>query len=421
MNAITAMLNFMRYIYTIITYLALGILSILSLFSRKIHYFLAGRKEIFKTLSQIRNDKKDIFWFHVSSLGEYEQGKPLIESLKKQYPKANMLISFFSPSGYDVISQKNTEDSIVYIPFDTPKNAKKFIEAVNPNAVFFVKNDFWPCFVEVLSNKNIPFFFISTRFHKKQFFFNPLGSWFRKLLKKSSYLFVQDTASQTLLQEIGINNVAVTGDTRFDNVLKNTTTSLSINHIDNFIGTKNCFVVGSAWEEDMVLLSDVQNQKDLKILIAPHKIDKKSLDKIIQHIKVPYCCYSTFNSKNDVDKNIMILDTIGYLSRLYRFATFAYVGGGMKKKSLHNILEPAVYGIPIIIGNKYHNFPEAVHLLNMKGIVSVGSKKEMNNAVDALLKNEKIRVDMGAINKDFILKNSKSTQKIINIITPHLS
>jgi len=342
--------------------------------------FFKNSKIILNTIK-----KEDaVFWFHSASLGEYIQAEPLIKALQKKNPTVKFLLSFFSPSGYEIIKEKNKVDCVVYLPLDTKKNAKRFLEIVHPKAVFFIKNDFWANYIFELSKNKIPFFFIVSTFRKEQLFFKWYGIFFRNLLKKANYFFLQDKKSKELLEKINIKNVSIVGDTRYDKVFETFNKNISLDIMEAFLKNKLCFVAGSTWAEDYeVFLEEIQKH-DMKIVIAP-----------------------------DTDKKVLILDTIGILSKIYSYANWAYVGGGMRKKGLHNILEPTVFGIPVIIGAKYTAFYEAVQLVKNGGVISVKTKQEFKKITKNLIADPKKRKQLGLLNKHFLESQKGSTARIL--------
>ena len=377
--------------------------------SKKSKDFFSGRKLIWDELKKIPKTKK-VIWMHCASLGEYEQGFPILDSLKNQKKDFFYLVTFFSPSGYNIKKKNSIADLVTYLPWDTKYDVKRFVSIVNPYAVLFIKYEFWPNLILELSNKKIPIYSISSVFRSNQIFFKKWGGYYLSLLKEFKHFFVQNLSSKKNLEKHGINNVTVSGDTRFDNVSKE---KKPLDFMKDFIGDKKCIVAGSTWLEDEKILinSIVETSKKWCWLIAPHEIKE---DKITDLQKKLNNChrYTTFNKK--IKSNIMILDTVGILSRCYQYAEIAYVGGAMGRSGLHNILEPASEGIPIIIGKNYSKFDEAIELIKMEGIISVANNDQLKFEIQKLIDEPRIRKKMGEINKKYIKSKKGATKIIVN-------
>ena len=377
--------------------------------SKKSKDFFSGRKLIWDELKKIPKTKK-VIWMHCASLGEYEQGFPILDSLKNQKKDFFYLVTFFSPSGYNIKKKNNIADLVTYLPWDTKCDVKRFVSIVNPYTVLFIKYEFWPNLILELSNKKIPIYSISSVFRSNQIFFKKWGGYYLSLLKEFKHFFVQNLSSKKNLEKHGINNVTVSGDTRFDNVSKE---KKPLDFMKDFIGDKKCIVAGSTWLDDEKILinSIVETSKKWCWLIAPHEIKE---DKITDLQKKLNNChrYTTFNKK--IKNNIMILDTVGILSRCYQYAEIAYVGGAMGRSGLHNILEPASEGIPIIIGKNYSKFDEAIELIKMEGIISVANNNQLKFEIQKLIDEPRIRKKMGEINKKYIKSKKGATKIILN-------
>ena len=377
--------------------------------SKKSKDFFSGRKLIWDELKKIPKTKK-VIWMHCASLGEYEQGFPILDSLKNQKNDFFYLVTFFSPSGYNTKKKNSIADLVTYLPWVTKCDVKRFVSIVNPYTVLFIKYEFWPNLILELSNKKIPIYSISSVFRSNQIFFKKWGGYYLSLLKEFKHFFVQNLSSKKNLEKHGINNVTVSGDTRFDNVSKE---KKPLDFMKDFIGDKKCIVAGSTWSEDEKILinSIVETSKKWCWLIAPHEIKE---DKITDLQKKLNNChrYTTFNKK--IKSNIMILDTVGILSRCYQYAEIAYVGGAMGRSGLHNILEPASEGIPIIIGKNYSKFDEAIELIKMEGIISVANNDQLKFEIQKLIDEPRIRKKMGEINKKYIKSKKGATKIILN-------
>ena len=368
----------MQVLYNIFIYLYSAAISVAALFYNKAKLLHSGRRKIFNNLAQ-QCDNKQIVWFHCASLGEYEQGKPLIQKFREQYPDLTFLVTFFSPSGYEVKKNDKDIDILAYLPSDTPKNARKFIQTVKPKAVFFVKYEYWYNFINELYINKIPFYYLSAIFRSKQYFFQPYGRWFAEQLKKCTYFFVQNKLSQILLNQIGIEQVAVTGDTRFDRVYHIAQKNTELDFMREFKQDTKLIIAGSSWQPDEELLNKVfeSAKNDYKIVLAPHLIDPEHITSIKQLFgKEKVVCYTQIEGKNLAEYNVLIIDTIGILRKIYKYADIAYIGGAFGT-GLHNTLEAAVFGIPLFFGPEYDHFNEAVELVTRKGAFSIVTSEEM--------------------------------------------
>ena len=409
----------MRLLYNIGIYITSVLIKILAIYNQKLKLGINGRKETFKLLQSSISENDKVFWFHCASLGEYEQGLPVFDALKKRHPNYKIVLSFFSPSGYEVRKNADIADVVVYLPLDTAQNAKRFLDLTNPSYIIFVKYEIWPNFLGEIKRRNFNGILISTLFRENHSFFKWYGSLRRKALFAFKHIFTQDEKSKILLDSIQYKNVSVSGDTRFDRVSNQLRIDNSLPFIEKFINNKLCVVFGSTWPEDDKLYLDFINNnssKDIKYIIAPHNIKPNYITSLKSQLTVSNVCYSEMETKNLNDSNVFILDTIGYLSKVYSHADIAYVGGGAGNTGLHNILEPAVFGIPIIIGKNFDKFPEAKTLMALNGLVSVSSKQEFNKIVTSLLKNVSKRREMGSINSNYIKENKGAVNQILDYI-----
>lgn len=378
--------------------------------------FVDGRKHVFKRLEEFKcsAENRKVIWIHCASLGEFEQGRPIIEDFYHREEYA-VLLTFFSPSGYEVRKNYDKADFICYLPLDTSANAKKFISIANPNLVLFVKYEFWPNYLDNLKQREIPTYLISGIFRKQQLFFKWYGKWMQHSLKAFNHFFVQDKASKKLLENIHFNNVTVTGDTRFDRVYEIIQQKNELGFIEDFIGNNTCIVYGSTWKEDIDVISEtIQNTKHVKHIIAPHHIDEATIDYIKEKNTLSsIVLFSEMEGKQLEEYDIFILDTIGILTSVYGYADIAYVGGAFKT-GLHNILEPAAYGIPVIIGPHYEKFIEAVALVDSGGVIAVYNKEVFNQVMLDLIKlKDDLRIPLGQKNKAFIEQHLGATDKIL--------
>lgn len=359
----------------------------IQLFSEKKRAFYFGRKKCFQEIKKndyevFRSKETTVIWFHCSSLGEFEQSRPLIKKIKNFLPKNKIAVTFFSPSGF-LIAKKNTLiDWIGYVPLDTPRKINLLIKFINPKVLILSKNDFWPNLLHSLKNKSIPVVSISSKFRKNDFFWKIWAGWFFDGLKSIDHFYTSDYSSKKILNQNKIYNVTVSGDLRIDRVLNIFNEEKKIDKIDHFINNENCWIAGSTWNEDYSLFMDYVNAKiSPKVIIAPHDTSEKSILLITKKLKCSHELWSnySFESRNDV--KVLILDKIGILKHVYRYGDWAYVGGGMGKLGLHNILEAGVHKLPIIIGKNYEKFSEAIDLIEKGGCFSVSNKSDFEKIV----------------------------------------
>lgn len=414
----------MLFIYNLVVLFAAQILQLLALFSPKMKLFVEGRKTVFQTLKNKIHPEDKVFWFHAASLGEYEQGLPVIEKVKVQFPHHKIVITFFSPSGYEVRKNNAVADVTVYLPLDTKANAQQFLDLVHPEKVFFIKYEFWPNYLHELKQRNISTYLISGIFREKQVFFKWYGGFYRNALKTFDYFFVQNEKSKTLLQSIGFSNVKVSGDTRFDRVVAILEKDNFLDFIEQFKNNQTTIVIGSSWPKDEELLVNFINQAadDVKFIIAPHNIKDEQINSLYKQIKKTKFKYSnyeieTLRKPRLENYQVFIIDTIGILTKIYSYADIAYVGGGFGNPGVHNILEPATFGIPIVIGPNYSHFAEATALVGMEGCISIKNQSELNEAFDLLLQNEDERFEKGHICSTFVQMNKGATNAILKYIS----
>jgi 3-deoxy-D-manno-octulosonic-acid transferase len=409
----------MLFFYTIIVQIAGFLLKIIAVFSPKIKLFVDGRKNVFEILQDKINPNDKTIWFHAASLGEYEQGLPVIEEIKKKNPSHKIVITFFSPSGYEVRKNNSVADVTVYLPLDTKKNAKDFLDLVHPEMVFFIKYEFWPNYLNELQKLKTPTYLISGVFRKNQMFFKWYGGFYRKALNSFTYFFVQNETSKKLLLKLGKTNVSFSGDTRFDRVATILEKDNTLDFISEFKNNTLSVVVGSSWPKDENLLVDYINQtsEKVKFIIAPHNIKEDQIQVLKNSISKKVILFSELPTKNLADFDVFIIDTIGILTKIYSYADIAYVGGGFGNPGVHNILEPATFGIPIVIGPNYDHFAEATALVNMGGCEAISNKTELSYVFSNLFKNEVIRSEKGNICSTFVKMNKGATSMIMNKIS----
>ncbi|MBQ4803107.1 3-deoxy-D-manno-octulosonic acid transferase [Aquimarina sp. MMG015] len=398
-------------------------LPIIGLLSPKLTLFVKGRKTVFEILKEQLKKEDQIVWFHCASLGEYEQGVPVMEMIKKKYPSYMLLVTFFSPSGYEIKKNSTLADSIVYLPIDTKKNAKRFVELVNPKLAIFVKYEFWPNYLRELKKNNTPITIISAAFRQDQAFFKWYGGFMRNALKTVDHFFVQDTISKQLLSQVDFNNVTVSGDTRFDRVSHQIEMDNKVDFISEFIGDRLCIVIGSSWSEDEEVFTDFVNQasENLCFIIAPHEIKNSGVQSLQKKIIKKTIIFSEKEGKSLQNHQVFIMNTIGYLSRVYSYGDIAYVGGAMGTSGLHNILEPATFGIPIIIGQHFEKFREAKQLQKLAGLYSISTSEEFSAIMNKLVDDRKFREKTGMIAGHFINSNTGATDMIVAYLTEKIA
>ncbi|WP_299255846.1 glycosyltransferase N-terminal domain-containing protein [uncultured Aquimarina sp.] len=413
----------MSFFYNILISAFNALLPVIGFISPKLRLFVKGRKTVFEILTKNIKKEDHVIWFHCASLGEYEQGVPVMEEVKKKYPTHILLVTFFSPSGYEVKKNSTLADVIVYLPIDTKTNVSKFLKLVNPRLAIFVKYEFWPNYLKKLKSSDVPIIIISATFRKDQAFFKWYGGFMRSALKTVDHFFVQDTASQLLLNEVEFDNVTVSGDTRFDRVSHQIEMDNQVDFISEFIGDRLCIVIGSSWSEDEEVFIDFVNQasEDLCFIVAPHEIKDNGLQTLKQKLIGKTVLFSEKEGKNMNEYQVFILNTIGYLSRVYSYGDIAYVGGAMGTSGLHNILEPATFGIPIIIGKNFEKFGEAKQLQKLAGLFSVSNAVEFSNILNKLIENKKFRQQTGMISGHFINSNTGATNVIFKYLVKKIN
>jgi 3-deoxy-D-manno-octulosonic-acid transferase len=380
--------------------------------------FVDGRKKVFNTLKETIHPNDKTIWFHCASLGEYEQGVPIMEKTKELFPDHKLIVTFFSPSGFEVKKNTTLANIVLYLPIDTMSNAKKFIELAHPSLALFIKYEFWPNYLIQLKEKNIHTFLVSGLFRKEQIFFKPHGVFMRKVLNSFDHFFVQDGTSKELLNNINIKEATVSGDTRFDRVSNQLLQDNTLAFISEFKQNNLCIVCGSTWPEDEAVLIDYINKAPdhVKFIIAPHEIKTSKIESFRKNIEKKSSLFSTKKSTNISQYNVLIIDTVGLLTKIYSHADIAYIGGGMGDTGLHNILEPATFGVPIVIGNRFEKFPEAKELKELKGLFSISNATECSKTLEKLVTDKNTRIKSGKIAKKFIENNKGATKIIMNYI-----
>ena len=369
---------------------------------------LKGEKECFDRLQNLNSEDK-VAWFHCASLGEFEQGRPLIEEVKKQFPEYKILLSFYSPSGYESKKDYALADYVVYLPNDTKSNAKKFVKKANPDLIFFIKYEFWYNYISALKGRRL--FQVSLILRQNQYFFSWYGKWFAKQLKNFEHFFVQNQQTANLLNKIGYKNVTISGDTRFDRVMTIANNAKSFTEIEKFCeGNQKIILAGSSWLADEKIIQQAVKNLDIKLIIAPHVVGENHINEI-QQLFPEAILYSEL-ANNDKKSNVLIINCIGILSNLYQYCDIAYIGGGFGV-GIHNTLEAATFGKPICFGTNYHKFQEAIDLINLKAAYSISNQEELKQVLETLLNNEKIYNQSAKASKDYVKTKIGACKKII--------
>lgn len=404
----------MHFVYNILIRIYYLLIVCVSPLNIKAKAWLNGRKNLFKKLTLAIQGNSNIIWFHCASLGEFEQGRPVIEAYRKLYPNQKILLTFFSPSGYEIRKNYSGVDWVFYLPLDTNKNVKKFIEIVKPQKVVFVKYEFWYNFLNQLHKNNVPVYLISAIFRKQQLFFKWYGGGYQKLLKYFTQIFVQNEESQLLLKSITVNNVTIAGDTRFDRVYEIATNYKNISEAHEFSDGFKVVVVGSAWHQDEDVLIPYINKspQNVKFIIVPHEIKDAGLSRLEKNISIQTVRFSQATQNNLKTSRVLVIDNVGMLSSLYKYGNIAYIGGGFGN-GIHNILEAAVYGLPVVFGPNYKKFSEAVNLISEKGAFCINNAKELEQQFNTLLKNETFYNQASNIAKTFVENRIGATEKIM--------
>lgn len=387
---------------------------IAGLWNKKASEWISGRKELFENLSEKISGEDKIIWIHCASAGELEQAKPVIESLKKEYPDHKILLSLFSPSGYAVGMKYKHADIVTYLPADTRTNAKRFFHIVQPQLVIFVKYEYWYHHLSIVAFHHVPLLLISAIFRQEQIFFKTYGQFFKQILFLFRKIFVQDQQSLELLNAQQINHGIVAGDTRFDRVKIISEKFTPLHVIENFINNEETIVAGSTWPDDEKILASFIQFHDVKLIIAPHEIDEPHI-KSIEKIFPGSIRFSGIENSNSNSK-ILIVDNFGMLSKLYNYGIISYIGGGFNASGIHNTLEAAVYGKPVFFGPNYQKFKEARDLISWGGAFSISTEEEFNLKIDRLL-NDRKQLDFASnASKKYVKENTGATEKIIQFI-----
>lgn len=390
----------------------------MSFLDPKARQWVIGRKGWKELLRQRIKGGEKYIWIHCASLGEFEQGRPVIEAIRKEMPGNKILLTFFSPSGYEIRKNYSGADIVCYLPADTPRNAGSFVSIVNPGMAVFVKYEFWNNYTFTLREKGIPLYLISGIFRPDQHFFKWYGSFFRKILFRFTHIFVQDPRSLELLKSSGLKNLSLAGDTRFDRVLEIAGSANEIPLLETFRNGEKLFLAGSSWKPDEEIISQYINRDPLKMkwVFAPHEIDESNINRLENLFRTTVVRFSGLTAENS-DARVLIIDNIGMLSSAYRYAYIASTGGGFGK-GIHNILEAACWGVPVIFGPNHKNFREAVELINQKGAASFNTFEEFSDIVDRWLTDEEFYLKSSKTAREYIKQNAGATRVIMSKINP---
>jgi len=412
----------MRALYSFLTHITYFFLKVSQLFSKKMKLFIQGRKQVFYQLHENLDPSDATIWMHCASLGEYEQGVPILNALREQFKKYKIVVTFFSPSGYEVKKNSPLADIVTYLPFDTPQNARLFINQVKPSIALFIKYEVWPNYMRELHKHQITTFLISGMFRSNQIYFKWYGGIMRSTLQKFDHFFLQDSNSQKLLETLQLKNTSVSGDTRFDRVSHQIEQDNSLEFMDRFIGDSICIVCGSTWPEDEEVLVPFINalKTGVKFVIAPHKIEIQKIENLRKKLTKKSALFSEKENLQLREFDVLIIDTIGLLTKIYSYAHIAYVGGAMGKTGLHNILEPATFGVPIVIGHHFDKFPEARRLQHLAGLFSIQTAEECSAILEKLVSNKSFREKSGMIAGHFINSNTGATRSIMDHLSTNL-
>jgi 3-deoxy-D-manno-octulosonic-acid transferase len=407
----TFLYNLSIFIYSILIKVALP-------FNLKAKQINTGRQRVFKELATKINHQRPVVWMHCASLGEFEQGRPLIEAIKKEHPHYQIVLTFFSPSGYEIRKNYELADCICYLPADTKSNARKLVKLINPEKVFFVKYEFWFHYINELKKRNIPLYLVSAIFRPNQLFFknSPWAGWYRKMLYGFTHFFVQDDQSVELLATLDLKNTTRAGDTRFDRVAGIALNGKELPLIEKFKANQPLVVAGSSWKPDEELLAGfIHSNPDVKFIIAPHETKKINIDRLISLLKTSVVCYTQASAETIQIHQVLIIDTIGILSSIYRYADVAYIGGGFGV-GIHNTLEAAVFGMPILFGPNYLKFNEATSMVKLQVAYPVNNYKELNTLLGSVLSDTSKREAIAARCIRYTEQNLGATNTIMNSV-----
>lgn len=407
----------MRFLYDLGILIYGLLLRGFALFNAKAKLLLNGRKDLLQRIEQTVEKDQEYIWFHFASLGEFEQGRAVMEQIKIRYPNEKIIVTFFSPSGYEIRKNTALADYVFYLPADTHRNARRFLDLINPKFAVFTKYEYWYHYFKELKKRKIRLLMISAIFREDQVFFKQYGGFFRSILKNVSFFFTQNNESVHMLKWIGITNAGLAGDTRFDRVVELPKQHKNIPEVERFVGKDSVIVAGSTWQPDEILLKDLlEKNKDLKAIIAPHEIHQEHINQILKLFPhaLLFSKFNTYTDQQIAASRQLIIDNIGMLSSLYYYGRIAYIGGGFGV-GIHNTLEAATYGMPVIFGPKYEKFQEAIDLLELSAGFSVANEKELNEVYQALSNSEKL-LNASLAAKNYVQQRSGATQIIMKYL-----
>ena len=407
----------MRWLYNLGIFGYYLLVKIVSIRNEKARKWIAGRKDIFKRLRETIIPGEPILWFHASSLGEFEQGMPVIESIRNLSPEYKILLTFFSPSGYELRKNYSYADYVFYLPLDTKKNAVQFIDIVRPQKVFFIKYEFWYNFLSQLKEEGIPTYIFSALFRPSQVFFKPWGKWYLKAIATYEHIFVQNQESFDILHKYGFNNVSISGDTRLDRVGEIADAAPRLEKLEIFCGDQKGIIAGSTWKEDEDRFIPYVNKSPagLKFVIAPHEVTSQSLERICNALEKSFAFYSIASNEELAQADVLIVDGYGYLNSIYRYGMVAYIGGGFTS-GIHSILEPAVYGIPVIFGPDYHKFQEAYDMLRLGAASCINDSADLEEQIESFRLNPEKLLKASKIACSYVNKNRGASKAIVKYL-----
>lgn len=384
---------------------------------KKAQLMVRGQADTWRIMREQIREGEEYIWVHAASLGEFEQGRPLIERIRREHPERKILLTFFSPSGYEVRKHYDGADVVCYLPFDTPTAARRFIKAARPSMLFLIKYEFWRNYIDVLHRKRIPVYSVSSIFRQNQVFFRWYGVKYARCLRRITHFFVQNAESLTLLARIGVqNNVTIVGDTRFDRVIDIRNAAKPLPLVEAFAKDQTVLVAGSSWGPDEDILIDYFNRNaHLRLVLAPHVVDERHLQAIEEKIKRPVVRYSQATPESVAQYDCLVIDNYGLLSSIYRYAAVAYVGGGFGV-GIHNVPEAAVYGVPVLFGPNHECFREATSLVTNGGAFAITSADDFNHRMEELLNSSERRILAGQAAGSYIQSNAGATEQVYSFV-----
>lgn len=409
----------MNLLYNIIIFLHYFSIKIASVFNVKARQWIEGRKNIFERMLYYQNKDAKLIWFHCASLGEFEQGRPVMEELKRENPDIKLLVTFYSPSGFEAMKGYKNADYIFYLPLDKPSHVKRFFNIWKPSIAVFIKYEFWYNYFNEAYKRKIPLILVSATFRSNQHFFKFYGFWFRSQLKKITYILAQNDDSVDLLINSGVKNVLLSGDTRFDRVYDISLNPAKYRDIEAFIGSSRVFIVGSMWDKDGEIIAELVNRgynDNIKYIVAPHEIDECKINDFSNKLNSKVVKLSDTDKSEYSSAKVLIIDRIGILCHVYQYATIAYIGGGFGK-GIHNILEAAVFGTPVIFGPNYKKFNEAIELVKCGGAFPITNLKELLHINDKLLGNYNLLENASKCSKEYVYQNKGVAGKAVSVIS----